>query len=103
MPIVYITYSGNASTRFDRDYYRTHHLPLVMNSWKKYGLETLSILYPEDTSSKTIAICECTFRDDAAVKASFEAPETPQVMADVQNFTDVPPRQTRAVALEAKC
>ena len=30
MTVVYITYSGNASTRFDRDYYRTHHLPLVI-------------------------------------------------------------------------
>ena len=99
MTVVYITYSGNAATRFDRDYYRTHHLPLVMHSWKKYGLETLSILYPEDSSSETIAICQCKFRDDAAVKASFESTETPQVMADVKHFTDVTPVQTRAVPL----
>ena len=99
MTVLYITYSGSSSTRFDRDYYRSHHLPLVMDGWKKYGLETLSVLYPEDASSETIAICECKFRDDEAMKASFDAPETPQVMADVQHFTDVTPKQTRAVAL----
>jgi uncharacterized protein (TIGR02118 family) len=99
MTVVYITYSGDESTRFDRGYYRNHHLPLVMKCWKQHGLESLSVLYPEDLAKGTIAICECKFRDDAAIKASFESEETPQVMADVKHFTDVTPTQTRAVPL----
>ena len=99
MVIVHITYSGDASTRFDRDYYRKNHLPLVMQCWKQHGLEGISVLYPEDPGTGTIAICECKFRDDAAVTASFESEETPQVMADVKHFTGVTPTQTRAVPL----
>ena len=99
MVVVYITYTGDASTRFDRSYYRNHHLPLVMQYWKRHGLESLSVLYPEDLGIGTIAICECKFRDDAAVTASFESAETLHVMADVKHFTDVTPTQTRAVPL----
>ena len=48
MVVVYIKYTGDESTRFDRSYYRNHHLPLVMQYWKRHGLESLSVLYPED-------------------------------------------------------
>ena len=34
MTTVYITYPGDASTYFDRNYYRTEHLPLVMRKWE---------------------------------------------------------------------
>ena len=70
-----------------------------MQCWRQHGLESLSVLYPEDLGKGTIAMCECKFRDDAAIKASFESVETPQVMADVKHFTDVTPTQTRAVPL----
>ncbi len=30
MTIVYVTYAGDAATRFDREYYVAHHLPLVL-------------------------------------------------------------------------
>ncbi|SNB68467.1 conserved hypothetical protein [Arboricoccus pini] len=97
--IVYVSYQGTPQTRFDRDYYVAHHLPLVVRSWQRHGLESASAFFPAVEASGTIAICEIRFRDTAAMEAAFAAPETPAVMADVARFTDVQPDLARAVAL----
>lgn len=99
MTIVYVTYTGDAATRFDREYYVAHHLPLVMEAWGRHGLESCSAFFPADPDAKTIAIAECWFRDDAAVDAAFGSPETPRVMADLANFTDVAAERSRAVPM----
>jgi len=97
--IVYVTYRGGPDTRFDRDYYVERHLPLVMKAWRRYGLESVAAFFPATQEAETIAICECRFRSASAVDAAFRSPETPEVMADVQRFTDVEPGQARAVTL----
>ncbi len=93
MTTMYVTYPGDAGTRFDRDYYVRHHLPLVMACWGPLGLESCAAFWPADTGAGTIAICECRFRDEAAMRAALASPETPRVMADVAHFTDAPPAQ----------
>lgn len=97
--IVYVTYRGTPETRFDRAYYVAEHLPLVMRAWQSYGLEGISAFFPAVAQSGTIAICECRFRDEAAVTSAFAAPESAAVMADVTRFTDVEPARARAIAL----
>jgi len=97
--IVYVTYQGTPGTRFDRAYYVAEHLPLVMRAWQSYGLEGIATFFPAVAQSGTIAICECRFRDEAAVTAAFTAPESAAVMADVARFTEVEPARARAVAL----
>ena len=96
MTTMYVTYPGNAATRFDRDYYVRHHLPLVMACWGSVGLESCAAFWPADPAAKTIAICECRFRDGAALHAALASPETPRVMADVAHFTDATPAQSLA-------
>lgn len=95
--VVLITYQGTAEDRFDRKYYDEGHLPLVMRSWSKYGLISATAYYPSVEQTGTIAICECVFRDEAAVEKAFSSPEAPEVMADVQNFTDIEPVRLRAL------
>jgi len=98
--VIYVTYQGTFQTRFDREYYVQHHLPLVMAAWRQYGLRSVAAFYPAaGGQSGTIAICECAFRDEAAVNAAFASPESAQVMRDVSRFTDVAPVRVRAVAL----
>jgi len=97
--IVYVTYRGNAETWFDKDYYVEHHLPLVMRSWGAYGLESVSAFFPASLRGGTVAICECRFRDGAAVTAAFASPQAGSVMADVERFTNVTPQQARGVPL----
>jgi uncharacterized protein (TIGR02118 family) len=93
MTILYVTYPGDASTRFDRDYYVREHLPLVMASWGPHGLESCAAFWPDDADNGTIAICECRFRDEAAVREALASPATPGVMADVKRFTEATPTQ----------
>lgn len=96
MTTMYVTYPGDAGTRFDRDYYVNGHLPLVMECWGPYGLQSCTAFFPAGDGAGTIAIAECRFRDEAALKAALGAPESPRVMADVAKFTDAKPSQSRA-------
>ncbi len=97
--VVYVTYQGTRQTRFERDYYVTGHLPLVMKAWQQYGLLSVAAFFPAVNQAGTIAICECVFRDEAALEAAFASAEVSDVMADVPRFTDVAPTRVRAVSL----
>lgn len=44
-PTVYVTYNGAPGERFDRSYYLEHHLPLVMQAWRRYGLEHVAAFF----------------------------------------------------------
>ena len=101
MVTVYIAYPGDKATRFDRTYYREKHLPLVMDCWASYGLESLAAFYPENDGSGLVALCVCTFRDDAAVDASFHSDRACEVMEDIIHFTDARPQQQRIMPLFA--
>ena len=99
MQTLYVTYPGDANTRFDRQYYVERHLPLVLESWRKYGLMTVAAFFPEGAGEGTIAICVCAFRDEESIRASFAAPETGEVMEDISRFTDAKPSQSLGIAL----
>ena len=96
MTTMYVTYPGDADTRFDRDYYLRQHLKLVMECWGPLGLESCAAFWPADAGADTICICECRFRDEAALRAALASPATPLVMADVACFTDATPTQSLA-------
>ncbi len=99
MAMLFVTYAGDAGTRFDRDYYVAHHLPLVLEVWKPHGLKTLAAFFPAGDGAGTIAVCVCGFQDEAAIGTALGSPQTKRVMADVEHFTDVKPTQSRAVPL----
>jgi uncharacterized protein (TIGR02118 family) len=98
-PTVYVTYEGAPGDRFNRSYYIERHLPLVMQAWQRYGLESIAAFFPPLTHVGTLVICECRFRDEAAVATAFESPETQKVMADVSSFTDLAPARWRLTPL----
>ncbi len=93
MTTMYVTYPGDSGTRFDRDYYVRHHVPLVMECWSPLGLESCVAFWPANDGAGTIAIAKCRFRDEASMRAALASPETPRVMADVDRFTDAKPEQ----------
>lgn len=94
MTTMYVTYPGDADTWFDRDYYVSRHLPLVMESWGKYGLLSSAAFFPAGDGAGTIAICECRFRDEESMRAALASSESKGVMKDVTSFTDAKPRQS---------
>jgi uncharacterized protein (TIGR02118 family) len=98
-PTVYVTYQGAPDDRFDRSYYIERHLPLVTQAWQRYGLESIAAFFPPLTHVGTLVICECRFRDEAAIATAFGSPETQEVMADVPSFTDLAPTRLRLTSL----
>ena len=94
MQTLYVTYPGDATTRFDRKYYVDSHLPLVMKSWRQYGLESVAAFFPEGSGEGTIAICACSFRDQQAIQGALTSPEVSEVMADLPHFTDAQPSRS---------
>lgn len=93
MQTLYVTYPGKADTRFDRKYYVETHLPLVLESWRKYGLETAAAFFPEGGGEGMIALCVCVFLEEQGIRTAFAAPEAGTVMADIVQFTDAKPGQ----------
>lgn len=93
MIFMYVTYEGDAHTRFDRDYYVARHIPIVMEAWQQYGLLSCDAFFPATADARTIVIAQCRFSDEAALQAALASPETQAVMADVVRFTDVTPEQ----------
>ena len=99
MITMYVTYAGDAGTRFDREHWINVHLPLVRECWGPYGLESASGFFPSGDGGGLIAVAPCVFRDEAAMEAALASPETARVMADVANVTNVRPQRARAVPL----
>ncbi|MET3215797.1 UNVERIFIED_ORG: uncharacterized protein (TIGR02118 family) [Burkholderia territorii] len=86
-----VSYRRSAGTRFDSRYYVEQHIPLVEKSWKPYGLDYIDAFFPAREDSELIVVAMCRFKDSAALDAAFAAPETADVMADIDAFTDIEP------------
>ena len=100
MVTMYVTYGGDADTRFDRDHWINVHLPLVREAWQPYGLISTAGFFPSGSNgSGLIAICPCVFRDEAAMQAALSSLATERVMADVKHVTDVQPMRSLALPL----
>ena len=72
---------------------------MVLDAWAKYGLLNAEALFPAGEGSGVVALCECTFRDEAAIDAAFSSPETAAIMAHIAVFTDLRPTRQRGVPL----
>lgn len=99
MITMYVTYAGDAGTKFDRDHWINVHLPLVREAWGPHGLESVAGFFPSGDGGSLIAICPCVFRDEAAMEAALASAATKRVMDDVKKVTDVEPGRSRAVPL----
>lgn len=94
-----VTYAGDNMTRFDRDHWIKVHFPLVCECWGPYGLVSAAGFFPQGDGAGLIAVGVVNFRDEAAMNAALESPETAKVMADVDLVTDVKPQRSVATPL----
>lgn len=96
---LYVSYPRAGDSRFDRDYYVATHLPLVERAWGPFGLSAADAFFPTSDSAQAVAVAVLTFANDAAIDTALASPETPAVLADVANFTDIVPIVARGVVL----
>ena len=95
MATLSVVYPRSAGTRFDYDYYRTKHLPMVVERWANAGLEGGEALLGRSAvdggEAPYFAIGIIHFDSAEAVQAALQGEHAPEVIGDIRNFTDVQP------------
>lgn len=96
MSILMVTYVGDSTSRFDRKYYDTQHIPLVQRAWGQFGLQRAEVFYAVESGQKpdVVAMCLCHFADRAGLDRALTAAESESVVADIASFTDITPLRT---------
>jgi uncharacterized protein (TIGR02118 family) len=83
---VSVLYPQTEGARFDHDYYREHHVPLVAKSW---GLETYEI--DKGVTGPYVAAVHLVFPSTDVMSEAMASEGTKAVRADVANYTDIQP------------
>lgn len=96
MSILMVTYVGDSTSRFDRKYYDTQHIPLVQQTWGQFGLQRTEVFYAVDAGQypDVVVMCLCHFADRAGLDRALAAAESESVVADIASFTDITPMRT---------
>lgn len=89
-----VAYPGGPEARFDREYYRSIHLPLVERVFAPHGLTGVDAWFPDDEGGPTLATAVLRFRDAAARDAALGHPDAGEAFGDIPNFTNVAPVAT---------
>ncbi|WP_375287270.1 EthD family reductase [Sphingomonas sp.] len=89
-----VTYPADAGATFDRDYYAATHLPLVRETFGRYGLVAATGYFPESEGTPHLAVAVLSFRDADARAAALGSTDAATVFGDVSNFTNTLPTPT---------
>lgn len=95
MATLIVSYPAQPGARFDAAYYAATHIPLLESAWAAHGFTGAEILFPAGEQPWRAAVL-LRFASQAAIDAALASPDTPQIMADVANFTDIAPVIYRA-------
>ena len=91
---VSVMYSYKPNVRFDHDYYRTKHLPLIKSrmgaALKYYAIDKGLADRTGKSPSEYVAMCHLLCDSVDEYKSAF-APHAREIDGDIRNFTDVTP------------
>lgn len=94
MVVVSVTYPASEGSRFDLNYYRTKHIPLVRERWATTGLTDLQLLrgtgVPGGGPAAYQLVALLSFESEAAFGHCLQL-HGEEIMGDIKNFTDVTP------------
>jgi uncharacterized protein (TIGR02118 family) len=94
MIVLTVMYPNTPGARFDGDYYRDKHMPMVKElvgpACKGIGYSAGIAGGTPDSPATYIATGSVYFDSLEAFQASFP-PHAPQIMADIPNYTDIEP------------
>ncbi|KAF2464097.1 uncharacterized protein BDR25DRAFT_99478 [Lindgomyces ingoldianus] len=87
---VSVLYPKTASSTFDISYYLSTHMPLVADTWTKYGLKSWSVTQLSvDAPYSVHALME--WESQEAFAEALKDEGTAKVMGDVENFSSEKP------------
>jgi uncharacterized protein (TIGR02118 family) len=101
---VSVMYPNEPGVRFDHDYYRTEHLPLIKSrmgaALKYYTIDKALMDGEGKTLGAYVAMCHLLCDSLDAYQASF-GPHAQEIHGDIPNFTDrTPSHQISEVVVE---
>jgi uncharacterized protein (TIGR02118 family) len=101
---VSVLYPNSAGARFDHDYYRTKHMPLVKNrlgdACLYYTVDRGMAGGAPDAPAPFVGMCHMYFDTVERFQTAF-GPHAGEIMGDIPNYTDIPPViQVSEVAVE---
>jgi uncharacterized protein (TIGR02118 family) len=91
---VSVMYPNSPGAKFDHDYYRTKHLPLIKSrmgaALKYYTIDKGLAGRAADAPAAYVAMCHLLCDSVEAYQSSF-GPYSQEIGGDIHNFTDVTP------------
>lgn len=91
---VSVIYPNAPGTRFDHEYYRARHLPLIKSrtgdGLKCYTIDKGLADRNGNSPGAYVAMCHLLWDSLAAYRSAF-GPHARQIDADIRNFTDITP------------
>jgi uncharacterized protein (TIGR02118 family) len=95
MAVVTVTYSREADTKFDFDYYVQRHLPLLLERWSNSGLQAVEVLRgvagADGGEPPFIAQALLRFSSMGNFQAALDGEHTAEIIGDIPNFTNAQP------------
>ncbi|NRF71784.1 EthD family reductase [Aquincola sp. S2] len=92
---VSVMYAGAADARFDHEYYRDKHLPLVKarmgEACKRYTIDKGLAGGRPGAPPPYVAMCHLYCDSAEAFQAAF-GPHVKEIMGDIPNYTDLQPQ-----------
>ena len=91
---VSVMYPSTAGSRFDHDYYRDKHMPMVQSlmgeACTRYEVDKGLSGDPQGTPPRYVAMCHIFSESLEAFQAGF-APHAREIQHDIPNYTDLMP------------
>jgi len=91
---VSVMYPNGPGARFDHDYYRTRHLPLIEsrmgNALRYYTIDKGLAGAGPGTAAAYVGMCHLLCDSMAAYESGF-GPHAREITGDIRNFTDIQP------------
>ena len=89
-----VYYPADGGSKFDHDYYRTRHMPLIRerlgDACLRYEIDKGLAGRDPESAPKFVAACHIYAPSLAAFHEAF-GPHSPEIRADVANYTDIAP------------
>ena len=86
-----VVYPSHEGARFDKDYYRATHIPLVMKVMQATSVKLIEGVPNGSSAAPIVMIAHFEFASPEALQAGFANPAMAEVRADIAKFTDIKP------------
>jgi uncharacterized protein (TIGR02118 family) len=86
-----VLYPRHDGAKFDMDYYRATHIPMVMDVMKASKVTLIEGVPMADSAAAFVMIAHIQFASPEALQTALANPRMAELRADLTKFTDIKP------------